>query len=251
MPYNVGMNSNTIGVYAIRHRASGKVYVGSSTNVRARLNQHRHHLRHGTHLNARLQAAWAADGEQAFEFTVLESTDTSADLLALEQKWLDQLQAADPEHGYNIDPHAGDPLGRRMTPEQRQQMAERSQGNRYGVGHHYRGRLTEADIPHIFTRMAAGVPLRDVAAEFHISTKNTISVVRRETWWQVDIPADVVNRAQANIPSRVKLTADQVREIRQRLAAGETQAALCAVYGVSKGTMSMISTGAIWRDALP
>jgi hypothetical protein len=45
-----------------------------------------------------------------------------------------------------------------------------------------------------------------------------------------------------------KLTAAQVREIRQRAAAGESFAALASEFAVLPGTVGDIARGRLWRD---
>lgn len=45
-----------------------------------------------------------------------------------------------------------------------------------------------------------------------------------------------------------KLSDDQVREIRRRLANGDTQKAIAADYGVDKGTISNIKRGLFYQD---
>lgn len=76
------------GIYAIRCLANGCVYVGQAANCRTRFNGHKHHLRRNKHGNPRLQNAWNAHGEAAFEFVVLEACDVS-ELTRREQFHLD------------------------------------------------------------------------------------------------------------------------------------------------------------------
>lgn len=47
--------------------------------------------------------------------------------------------------------------------------------------------------------------------------------------------------------TRAKLSTEQVAEIRERLAAGETQSTLCREYGLSAGSMSMLAHGKTYR----
>lgn len=54
------------GVYTITNQRTGSVYVGSSTNLRQRWAAHLHLLRAGRHPSAKLQEAFARDGEPAF-----------------------------------------------------------------------------------------------------------------------------------------------------------------------------------------
>jgi predicted GIY-YIG superfamily endonuclease len=98
------------GVYQIRCAPTGKIYVGSAVNMRARWAQHRSQLRKGAHGNAHLQHAWAKYGEASFEFSVLEHAARD-ELLAREQYWIDKTQAACRESGFNIFDTAGSPGG--------------------------------------------------------------------------------------------------------------------------------------------
>lgn len=104
------------GIYCIRNLATGKVYVGSSSNIKARLANHRFRLRAGRHDNSHLQRSWKRHGEASFVFEVLEHTE---DLLVREQAWMDALRSADPEHGYNAGPADRPTLGRKRTLESR------------------------------------------------------------------------------------------------------------------------------------
>ena len=96
------------GIYQIRCMPTGKVYVGSAVDLRARWGQHQSSLRQGTHRNAHLQHAWDRYGEAEFEFKVLELVHVS-DLLRAEQAWLDRTGCADRRIGFNIFPTAGSP----------------------------------------------------------------------------------------------------------------------------------------------
>lgn len=90
---------NVSGIYAIRHKNSGKVYVGSSVNIHVRWKQHKSSLKHRRHHCVRLQRAWNKYGEEAFEFFILEKVDE--DLRQIEQNYIDKLNASNSEFGYN------------------------------------------------------------------------------------------------------------------------------------------------------
>ena len=81
------------GIYLIRCIPNGCVYVGQAVNCRVRFNGHRHHLRKNKHGNPRLQNAWNAYGETAFEFVVIEECCV-ADLTSREQHHLDFLRSS-------------------------------------------------------------------------------------------------------------------------------------------------------------
>lgn len=94
------------GVYRILCLQTGKLYVGSSVDLRARWHHHRRSLRRGDHRNSYLQQAWNKYGEESFEFSVLQLAD-AADRLKTEQAWMDKTGCTDNRVGFNISRIAG------------------------------------------------------------------------------------------------------------------------------------------------
>jgi hypothetical protein len=64
-----------IGIFAIRCRATGAMWVNSSPNLDAARNGTWFQLRNGLHRNKTLQEQWNGCGEAAFDFEVLEVLD--------------------------------------------------------------------------------------------------------------------------------------------------------------------------------
>jgi hypothetical protein len=62
-----------IGVFAVRCAATGEAWVGASQNLDQQQNRIWFGLRQGGYPNPALRAAWAAHGEAAFVFEVLET----------------------------------------------------------------------------------------------------------------------------------------------------------------------------------
>lgn len=92
-----------MGVYAIKCRVNGKVYVGSSSELRRRLREHLRVLDAGSHRNIHLQRAWKnEDGRCYFTFFVLEGVKNEEDLIAREDFWVKKLRALDDRYGYNL-----------------------------------------------------------------------------------------------------------------------------------------------------
>jgi hypothetical protein len=60
------------GVFALRCKATGAVWAGSSPNLEATRNGLWFQLRVGSHFDKSLQTEWSAQGEAAFEYEVLE-----------------------------------------------------------------------------------------------------------------------------------------------------------------------------------
>jgi len=121
------------GIYAIRNRRNGKVYIGSASNISKRWSRHRKDLREGLHRNRHLQAAFSCYGEAAFEFVLLELTNN---LNTREQYWIDVTGCLSPSAGYNSAPRARTTkgmTGRQRTPAERAAISAGLRG-RAGAG---------------------------------------------------------------------------------------------------------------------
>jgi hypothetical protein len=69
------------GIFAIRHLATGRAWVGASLNLDATRNRAFFALRLGQHQDRVLQAEWKTHGEAAFQYEVLEKLED--DVLAM------------------------------------------------------------------------------------------------------------------------------------------------------------------------
>lgn len=78
-----------IGIYAITHVETGRIYIGSSSRLSKRLIEHKTALTTGRHHNKYLQSAWASDGPSAFRFSVVEVLGETSTLIEREQHFLD------------------------------------------------------------------------------------------------------------------------------------------------------------------
>jgi group I intron endonuclease len=97
------MTSKTTGVYVIRHRSSGKVYIGSAVNIHRRWKDHKTRLNCKKHGNDYLQRAWTKYGSDDFEFVILETCSVEQRLLR-EQALIDSHNATDERSGFNMIP---------------------------------------------------------------------------------------------------------------------------------------------------
>ncbi|RKI02705.1 GIY-YIG nuclease family protein, partial [Corallococcus praedator] len=64
-----------MGIYAIRNRVNGKVFVGHSLNLPAMFNRIRFEFAQRMHRVPELQADWERHGEAAFSFEVLDKLE--------------------------------------------------------------------------------------------------------------------------------------------------------------------------------
>ncbi len=116
--------ATTCGVYAIRNKTNGKVYVGSSKKIEYRFTTHRRELRRGVHSNSHLQNAWLRYGEDSFVLEILEQC-SAGDLDTREQHYIDEYHCLDRQCGYNISPKANLPP---MTEETKRKIGLANRG---------------------------------------------------------------------------------------------------------------------------
>jgi len=93
-----------VGIYMIENLLNGKVYIGSSTDIKKRWWFHKGKLNRKIdekHENLKLQADWDEYGSRAFEFRVLEKCNP-CDLDEYETKWIQYYQSYKTEYGYNL-----------------------------------------------------------------------------------------------------------------------------------------------------
>lgn len=97
-----------MGIYQIKNTENGKLFIGSSIDLRAIMNRHRAELKMGSHRNKELQKDWKTFGADSFEFShleILEPLDDPYyspldDLKELEKMWFEKLQPVG-ENGYH------------------------------------------------------------------------------------------------------------------------------------------------------
>ena len=215
-------------VYAIKNLNDMKMYVGSTVDKTVRWQTHRTLLRHGKHENGNLQEAWNQDGEHAFVNSVLEIIDDPNKIAEREQWWLDHLTPYG-VYGYNILKSAHDGTrGYKHTEETRQMYSE--------------------------TRKGKPMPPRSKEHCDNIR-KAHLGKPHPHTWILPPRPAEWCAKISVgNKGKRVgvdnnlsKLNDDAVRDIRNRLAEGESGFSIAKAYGVNRQAVYRIRDGITWK----
>ena len=86
-------------VYAIRHNATDRVYIGSSLNVDRRFKQHLYALQAHTHVVDDMQKDYDEHGED-FTLTILDTINDESEI-EKEYEWMDKYQSFTRGVGYN------------------------------------------------------------------------------------------------------------------------------------------------------
>ena len=96
------------GVYQIKNKKSGKILIGSSTDLVAIWNRQKAQLGFGSHPNPELQKDWNELGPEEFEYEILselkeddsKEIDYKKEVRELEELFIEELQPFG-EKGYN------------------------------------------------------------------------------------------------------------------------------------------------------
>lgn len=134
-------------IYKIESLRDGKVYIGSTINLRNRWKCHRTGLRKGIHHSRHLQHAWNLYGEENFRLVEIAQpyeifkTD-------IEQFWIDHFDSCNSQKGYNHAPCAESCAGRKHSEKTKQKIRlahlgkKKSEEHRRRVSLGQRGRVT-------------------------------------------------------------------------------------------------------------
>lgn len=97
------------GVFVIRNRANGRVFMDASLDIDGLMNRHRFTLELGSHRNRLLQQDWRAHGVAGFDFEVIDRLryreddprfDAASELAALLALWREEYDSRG-ELGYH------------------------------------------------------------------------------------------------------------------------------------------------------
>lgn len=97
---SLSLNENGAGVYEVKNTKTGKLYIGSSRNIKKRWSHIISSLRGGYGQRV-MQQEFLVHGEQSLQFTVLENVSELSTLKEREQFYLDHVPE---EYKYNIAP---------------------------------------------------------------------------------------------------------------------------------------------------
>jgi hypothetical protein len=95
-----------MGIFRIKNMVNDKIFIGSSKNLKGKLNSIRFQLEQGVYLNKDLQKDFNSFGSENFSFEAIdflepkENSDYTKELAVLEQMWLEKLQPFG-DRGYN------------------------------------------------------------------------------------------------------------------------------------------------------
>lgn len=87
-------------IYALRHEATGKVYIGSTAQPRQRFLKHCNRLKNGTHNSKQFQSDYDRHDDKSLTLVELDVVQ-NFDERYKEYEWMKAYNTFDPARGYN------------------------------------------------------------------------------------------------------------------------------------------------------
>lgn len=91
----------TSGIYMIKNKKTGQMYVGQSKHIKRRWVDHKYELNLGIHANTFLQNSWNKYGKDNFSFSILEEVNED-DLNKQEKYWIAYYDTFNDSKHYNL-----------------------------------------------------------------------------------------------------------------------------------------------------
>lgn len=202
-------------IYQIENSCSGRIYVGSTYNLRLRITSHLCKMRK-CHPNRLIMDDVRVYGIDSFNFSVLEDGVIEAERFIAEQKWIDTF-SSNGTPMYNMQPYAGKTRGRPVSVETRRKLSEAHKGRKFSEK--ARAALTAANMGRTFSE----------------ETRKKMSEKQ-------------LSKPPSELRTHFKLTEDDVREIDALLKSGETLVSIAKRFGVYYTAISKIKHGTTWSS---
>ena len=166
------MAEKICGIYSIECTMNHKKYIGQSTHIKRRWNEHKKELKNNSHYNFLLQEDWNRFRETDFTFSIIELCGKEQ-LDDREVFWIAELNTQ--IDGYNISKGGND-----YSKKLEKSRTEKSYSeNKYDK----RKKLQEDQVLEIIQRLLNGETGALLAKEYHVSSM-TINDIRNHKKWK-------------------------------------------------------------------
>lgn len=224
------------GIYRITNVTDGKSYIGKTgMNFGDRWDSHRSLLRNGRHYNPYLQNAWNKYGEDNFEFSVVEVVEDVSLLNQLEIRYIKEYREAGLSYNVHSGGDGGLNLGKHLSEETKRKIGDKNRINMTGrkLSDETRKKMSESQKRRKYSESEL-----EYRREF--SRKLNTGRVRS------DETKEKLRKINQENPPSAKITADDVRAIRQKKSEGCTLAELANIYNTSSCYISSIVNRRRW-----
>lgn len=259
--------ANKAGIYQIKNKVDGKVYIGSTKCFKLRYNDHLCNLRNDKHPCRHLNRAYQLHGADNFEFAVVEVInrneaetlpDFATRLCLIENGHIQRLSSNKMKYGYNKRITAASNLGliypadsgirkprgkcRVVSESEKRAISDRMKG-----ANHPTTSLTEEQVRQVKFMIYKGWRQCNVAHHMGLSLDIVNNLHARTSWSWVELTdADKTNRRLPDNVDTFKfslLNPCDIKRIKYLLSLGFRNMAISRFIGYSARKISEIKNG--------
>jgi len=232
------------GIYRIENIKNGKFYIGSAKCIRKRFNEHIGKLKLGTHPNRFFQNAFNKHGIEAFRAFQIQTVDDLAELIIVEQLFLDKLYDGQ-KLCYNICPTAGSALGRKHTEDTKRKISQAHKGKT--LSRETRQKISEAKKKQKYLHFKSGIenPMYGKCGESHHFYGHTHSAKSKKK--MSDSSKGIPNEKNGRQVFQYNLEGNLIRSF-VSCAEAKRQTGVSGIRAVARG-FRKTAGGFVWRYA--
>jgi len=243
------MGEKIIGVYKIVNLVNGKIYIGSSIDIKGRWKEHIRDLKNNKHHSTYLQRSWNKYGEDNFKFCIVEECNNDQ-TLDKEQYYLDKYKSYDKRNGYNIAKNSLAPMmGRKHSEETLIKLSEgvkNRDASCFVRGEDkFNAKFKDEDIINIKKLISEGCRTKDVANLYNVEGQTITQIKTGERWHHIKTQYDDLIKQTP----RQKLTEENIIEIKKLLIEEKLSIIEIAdLYDITFGMISSIKNLNSWEN---
>jgi len=229
------------GIYQIRNLLDGKRYIGSSTSLRSRKSHHFSALKANRHENSHLQRSFNKHGVNNFVFEVLCYAEKNQEyLFLLEENFICFYKTNTGDFGYNMRLQANSNVGTKRSEETKLKMSL----SRPGYKH------SEETKEHMRATKGHRKPFKmSFRTAEHIKHISEAKKGKHPNFSDEDMKFRK-DRMLGQKNFNVKLTEEEVIQIRILLAQNFLGTEIAKKFGVNSSTIYRIRDGKIWAHLI-
>ena len=133
----------TSGIYMAKNILNNKVYIGSTRNLRRRINNHMWNINNHKHRNIHFQNSVNKYGWDNFYFIILEECEEKNNIAEREQFWIEYYKSYKKDNGYNKQPVAYSNKGNKLSDETKLKISKAFKGKPKTPEHNLKNSLTK------------------------------------------------------------------------------------------------------------
>lgn len=248
------------GIYVIKCKLNNECYIGSSVNIESRWITHQNQLNKNQHHSWKLQKAWSKYKSNNFAFEIIELVKERNQLENREQFWIDYFDASGDKSGYNVSPNAYSNREIQRTEEFKRKLSKTVTGRKYsqktkqllsmlrkGEGN-TTAKLTEKEAYDVINMLLKGIKTKVIAEKYKLSLTAIYDIHKKRRWSHIS--KDIRFPPLSNIGSSsgsAKLDEKKVKDIKNKLADGQSLRPLAKEYKISKSVILSIKKGETWK----